>query len=424
MTKGKMTERSVVIVGSGIVGLSVLYRLIEEIEAKPSSKTHYKIDVVTGIDKKILSQGKNADVIFDQEITSVYAGAHQRPFPTDYENGDEKLTYQRRESLYTKETFKYILNKLQHNQYWRDSSFDTTIRLCRGYDLIKTANEAYQNFNDGYNESNLINLNKNDKSLDEYIVPKVVQNSLDMICSYDTYVVNPPRFLRFLYNYCTNKSENVENIDLTFHFNKKLEYLEDAIDFSPHAKPLIINCTGNGTIPWNKESSVENTYIPIRGQTVLISVPDTEEYQKFAENTMTFQDGSKWLFVINRPLPKTHKDVGKRLFFIIGGTKQSNSYNKNISNEDLNYVLANAKIIYPNLFKDGDWQLERVNVGFRPGSTVGSVVNLEHKARLDKKTYFSVVNCYGFAGYGVECSFGAANHVLALINRAFREANL
>lgn len=116
MTKGKVTGRSVVIVGSGIVGLSVLYRLIEEIEAKPSSNIHYNINVVTGIDKKILCQGNNADVIFDQEIASVYAGAHQRPFPTDYENGDEKLTYQRRESLYTKETFKYILNKLQHNE--------------------------------------------------------------------------------------------------------------------------------------------------------------------------------------------------------------------------------------------------------------------------------------------------------------------
>lgn len=424
MTKFKVTERSVVIVGSGIVGLSVLYRLIEEIEAKPSSNIHYNINVVTGIDKKILCQGNNADVIFDQEIASVYAGAHQRPFPTDYESGDEKLTYQRRESLYTKETFEYILNKLQHNESWKDITFDTTIKLCRGYDLIKTANESYKKFNDGYNENNLKNFIKNDKSLDESIVPKAIQNKLEMICSYDTYVVNTPRFLRFLYNYCTNKSKKIANIDLAFYFNQKIEYLEDAIDFSPYVKPLIINCTGKGTTPWNKESTSRSTYIPIRGQTVLISVPDTDEYQKFAENTVTFQDGSKWSFVINRPLPKTHKNFGKRLYFIIGGTKQSNSYNKNISDEDLNYVLGNAKLIYPNLFKDGEWQLERVNVGFRPGSTVGSVVNLEHKSRLDKKTYYSVVNCYGFAGYGVECSFGAANHVLALINRAFREANL
>lgn len=424
MIRDKVIERSVVIVGSGIVGLSVLCRLIEEIKAKTASNIHYNINVVTGIDKEILCRGNNADVIFDQDIASVYAGAHQRPFPTDYVNGDEKLSYQRRESLYTEETFEYILNKLNHDECWKDSNFDTTIRFCRGYDLIKTSNEAYQNFNDGYNENNLKNFVKNDKNLDESIVPGDVQNSLDMICSYDTYVVNTPRFLRFLYNYCTNKSAKVDNIDLAFYFNQKLEYLEDAINFGSHVKPLIINCTGKGNIPWNEESTVKNTYLPIRGQTVLISVPDTDEYQKFAKNTVTFQDGSMWSFVINRSLPKTHINFGKRLYFIIGGTKQSNSYNKNISDEDLSDVLGNAKVVYPNLFKDGEWQLERVNVGFRPGSTVGSVVNIEHKTSLNKRTYYTVVNCYGFAGYGVECSFGAANHVLALINRAFREANL
>ncbi|KAL6935386.1 uncharacterized protein HGUI_00175 [Hanseniaspora guilliermondii] len=424
MTKDKVTERSVVIVGSGIIGLSVLYRLIEEIESKPLSNIHYSINVVTTIDKELLCHYNTADVIFDQEIASVYAGAHQRPFPTEYINGDKKITYQRRESLYTKETFEYILDKLQHNKDWKNFTYDTTIQLCRGYDLIKKASEAYQNFNDGYNESNLKNFIKDDNSLDESIVPKLIQNSLDMICSYDTYVVNTPRFLRFLYNYCCSRSKTISNIDLAFHFNQEIKYLENAVDFSLNVKPLIVNCTGKGTIQWNKEATLCSTYLPIRGQTLLISVPDNVVYRKFAKNTVTFQDGGKWSFVINRPLPKAHKNFGKKLYFIIGGTKQSNSLDKNISNEDLNYVLNNAKMIYPKLFKDGEWQLERVNVGFRPGSKIGSVVNLEHKARIDKKTYYPVINCYGFAGYGVECSFGAANHVLALINRAFREANL
>lgn len=418
--------KPIIIVGSGIIGLSVLYRLLEDIDQKNSTNVAYNIQVITSIDEKVLASNNTTDeVLFDQDIASVYAGAHQRPFPTEYTNGDERLTYQRRESLYTKETFNYFLNKLKKSKQWDYDSFDTSIKLCRGYDLIQSANKAYWSLNDGYNSHNLVNFIKHDQALDDSIVPKSIQENLDMICSYDTYVVNTPRFLRFLYKSCISKSKSLPNTKLTFHFNQKVRFLEDVTTFSSDPRLLIVNCSGKGNIPWNKnDATIESNYVPIRGQTLLISVPNTPVYQKYAENTVTYQNGSKWSFIIHRPLPKAHKDFKKRLYFIIGGTKQYGSYDKNISNDDLTYVLNNAKEIFPNLFVDGEWILERVNVGFRPGSKTGSVVNIEHKASFNKTNYYPVVNCYGFAGYGVECSFGAAGHALSLMRRAFREANL
>lgn len=426
MSQNSLTTRSIIIIGSGIIGLSVLCRLIEDIEKKKSTSICYKIHVVTRIDKKILSlKGDLDNVIFDQDLASVYAGAHQRPFPTEYASGNEKLTYQRRESLYTKETFDYFLNKLKNSKEWSYDDYETTIKFCRGYDLIDSSIEAYKNLNDGYNSNNLVNFTEQDKTLSELVVPSCIQEKLDMISSYDTYVVNTPRFMRFLYRSCCEKSDAISNIDLQFHFNHNVNFMEDVVSLSSTPKPVIINCSGKGELLWNSSNdSVVTSYFPIRGQTLLVSVPNTPKYQKFAENTITYQNGSKWSFVIQRPIPKKNKNFKKRLYFIIGGTKQIDCYDKNISNADINYVLNNAKEIFPNLFTDGDWILERVNVGFRPGSKVGSVVNLEHKASFHLKTYYPIINCYGFGGYGVECSFGAANHVMMLLNRAFREANL
>ncbi|XBW38278.1 hypothetical protein QEN19_003867 [Hanseniaspora menglaensis] len=419
-----MQEREIVVVGAGVIGLSVAYRLLEDISNTKSGIKYY----ITLISDKGPSTDFNGNK-YSPDYTSFFAGAHQRPFPSDYTN-EEKLTFQRRESIYTSDTFKYFCKKK-----W---NLDTasTIKFVKGYDCITNPSNEYKNFNDGYEQKTLKNFKKYD-TLDPDLIPINEQNKCKMINSYDTYVLNTPIYLSFLLNECVKlANNNLKKICFKHSFNVKIHSLNESITYKQSVdKPVIVNCSGTG-LQWCSNKN-DADYFPVRGQTLLISVPKPSKSEnffffsrksgslsavsKFETATITHQAGSEWSFVIQRPLPKSHPDFNKKLHFIIGGTKQENSFVQEESQSDTIKLIANGKTIFPKLF-EMDWKIERVNVGLRPGRKGGSDVSLNHKVYEDK--YFPIVNVFGFGGYGVECSMGAAEHALQLIKRGFKESLL
>lgn len=454
-------EREVVVVGAGVIGLSSVYRLLEDISTYDNSNIKYYITLLAAKGPDLNS----TDISYSPQYTSFFAGAHQRPFPNDYSD-DEKLTFQRRESIYTSDTFSFFAARK-----WNHDT-ESTIKFTRGYDCIVGPSKEYANFNDGYNNQSLKNFCSNDR-IDPDLVPVSEQAACDMICSYDTYVVNTPVYLTFLLKKCIELSRKAgTNVEFKYDFNVKLHCLRDAIIHTQTAnKPLIVNCTGAG-LQWASSKPDEN-YFPIRGQTLLISVPkqasagkengskenrskedaskeneskegaskengskesankqaanvesanvETALAAKFETSTITHQKGNTWTFLIQRPLPESHPEYASKLYFIVGGTKQANSTVVTASESDTATLLQNGKQIFPNLFKQ-KWKLERTNVGFRPARKGGSDVSLVH--RVWQEEPFAVVNAIGFAGYGVECSMGAAQHVVSLVKRGFRESLL
>ncbi|KAL6927414.1 hypothetical protein ACO0SA_003712 [Hanseniaspora valbyensis] len=436
-----ITEREIIIVGAGVIGLSSLYRLLEDINnSSDKNNIKYYINIIA---KNGPSLDIN-DIKYAPDYTSFFAGAHQRPFPSDYSDND-KLTFQRRESIYTSETFNFFINR-----GWNLIN-ESTIKFVRGYDCIESPPPEYANFNDGYNNGNLKNFTINDK-IDPDLIPLKEQDKCKMINSYDTYVVNTPLYLSFLFKKCIELSKkSKQKIQFNYNFDINISCLKDAIIFGAQSpnKPVIINCTGRG-LQW-ETSAPDKDYCPIRGQTLLISVPKPETsskgsylssffkskenenisnnniVSKFESATITHQSSpeiGEWTFYIQRPLPKSHPDYNSKLYFIIGGTKNLNSNFEEISEKDTQKLLQNGQRMFPNLFANNDWKLERINVGFRPArkNNKGSEVSLCHKVYNGEP--FAIINAYGFAGYGVECSMGAAAHVISLLKRGFRESLL
>lgn len=407
-------EREIIIVGAGVIGLSVLYRLLDDIK---NTSTKYYITVIS-------NHGPSLDgmtVTYSPHYVSFFAGAHQRPFPSDYKD-DSKLTFQRRESLYTLDTFNFFIQKK-----WNLKK-ESTIKFVRGYDCLIEPDESYSHFNDGYNSANMKNFVVND-TIDPELIPLEEQANCKLITSYDTYVVNTPLYLSFLLRECCKIAQSSRNIHFKYDFDIKLSSLSEAIIYaqSPN-KPLLVNCSGVG-LQWASKNP-DKDYFPIRGQTLLISIPKPQQTSffsspkplvKFESSTVTHQSGNTWTFVIQRPLPPSHPDFAEKLYFIVGGTKQPLSTSLSVSEFDTATLLKNSQQIYPTLFQKG-WKLERENVGLRPALKGGSRVSLQHY--VCKGEPFACVNAFGFAGYGVETSMGAAFHALSLIKRGFREGML
>lgn len=64
---------------------------------------------------------------------------------------------------------------------------------------------------------------------------------------------------------------------------------------------------------------------------------------------------------------------------------------------------------FPELFINGQLDIHRINVGFRPARTGGVSINKYKAGDL------VVVNCYGFAGSGMKMSWGGAQRAISLL---------
>lgn len=323
-----------------------------------------------GYKVKIIAKHLPTDPL-NSQYTSQWAGAHFRPYPSKSDKDYEESKLARR----TLKRFKRVAVE----EPW------SSIKFIEGIDYLETQG-LYGVKSRGYFEE-LTNM----KEISKDKLPKNVSFG----AKYDTWIVNSPLYIQYLQR------------KLTFEYGVQFERqeigsLKQVSQSNPGA--IIVNATGLG-VQYN--GGLDPNSFVIRGQTLLVRAPKGNPYEN---KTITHQssDGS-WTFLIPRPL-----DGG----LIIGGTKQVDDYQTTPKIEDTKAITSRAKVLFPEVFIDGELDIRNINVGFRPARKGGIRIESE---RIDNQ---QIVHVYGFGGMGYETSWGAAEEVLKLVKSLSRDSKL
>lgn len=362
---------NVVVAGAGVIGLTIAWQLLLDIQNGSYSSLR---------SLSIVARNFPKDEPLTHEYTSPWAGAHFRPFPHRPETYDSDL----RESGYTRVTYKFF-------QEYAKQHPESTIEFMKGYDWLQEPTTEYLNLGPGYTRDSLVDL--------VYPCKDAVPGGVKYACEYVTWCLNAPEYLKFLQGQIQQLCLRL-NIPLEFR-RCTLASLSDIKKLFPNIT-VLFNATGTGV---SYEGGYDPLSFPIRGQTLLLNVPKPKTI-RYAKATVTHQgEDGLWTFVIKRPAVKGDPQ------YILGGTKQPGDDLVVPREEDTQEILARARILYPDLmFPDGSFDVVRTNVGFRPARTGGSRVELETVPGEP----FKIVHAYGFGGMGYEASVGAAQHAIDL----------
>ncbi|OBA24319.1 FAD dependent oxidoreductase [Metschnikowia bicuspidata var. bicuspidata NRRL YB-4993] len=349
----------VIIVGAGVVGLSTALAIAEE-----STRDH-SITVASEHSPEVNP--------YSPHYTSSWAGAHFRPFPS-------KDRHELKDYPLARTTL------LKFKDLSRDHP-ESSIEFVKGVEYFETPDSKYKSFAEGWRESV-----ENFRVLDQSEIPEGCVLGVE----YDTFVVNAPLYLQFLYR--TLKFKHGVNFVLA-----KLSSLEEITKLHgvEGRKPVIINCTGQG-LQWG--GGYDKDCFSIRGQTLLINAPNIPKNTKF---TVTHQlNDGLWTFYIPRPL---YGGV------ILGGTKQPHDTYPEPRDEETEALKQRGARLFPELMRtdaSGNkfFDVVRVNVGFRPARKGGVNISESHHDG------YRVINGYGCGGSGYEFSWGVAMRVVHLLD--------
>lgn len=347
----------VVVVGAGVIGLSAAYILAQK---------NYNVVVI--------SEHLPNDSYKAPEYTSLWAGAHFRPFPSNSESDV-------RESNYTRQTLKFF-KKLSKDHP------ESTIEFVKGSDWVEAPSDGYKNLDFNYY-----------KDMDDFKVvtgDSSLPKGVNFAASYTTWVINAPLYLQFLFTQLRDR------LGVVF-IQRRLNSLKEVEQLSAGAN-YIVNATAYGL---QYESGYDSLTYPIRGQILLLKIPSDNRYRN---ETVTHQgaDGN-WTYVINRPF-----DGG----CVLGGTKQIGDWDSVPREAEVNAIKDRARTLFPELFvketESGERDLEIIKsyVGFRPARKGGSRVEIE---KIGSKT---IAHAYGIGGMGYESSYGMALHAIELLENA------
>ncbi len=148
----------------------------------------------------------------------------------------------------------------------------------------------------------------------------------------------------------------------------------------PETDDLVVNCAGLGSRLLAGDTGVR----PVRGQVVLVDGVDIDQW---------------WLDAAGPTYVVPRRDT-----VVVGGTDEHDDWSRTPSPETAASILRRATRLVPAL---GGARVVSHRVGLRP---VRSGVRLEAVGR--------VIHCYGHGGAGVTVSWGCADEVVGLADRA------
>ncbi|ODQ78348.1 hypothetical protein BABINDRAFT_162986 [Babjeviella inositovora NRRL Y-12698] len=371
MSSHSQAKPTVVVVGAGVIGLTCALEIANAI----GSTTHIAV-VASHLPTKDLG---------NPHYTSPWAGAHFRPFPNI--PGNDYLEFEWPLTRATQARFRHLA---EHHP-------ESSVKFMQGVEIMENPLPEYTSLGRGYTEelSNFRVLKSDTVSYDysnkEIAISKEVIERARLVTLYDTWTLNSPKYLQYLY-------QELVLLGVTF-VRQTLLSLSAARELFPYVKHLV-NCSGNGLL---YNGGFDPLCYPIRGQTLLLR-PTEEELKPYVNQTITHQscDG-KWTFIIPRPL-----NGG----LILGGTKQVDDSTPIPKMGDTAQLLQGAHDIFP-LLKATEAQIERINVGFRPARKTGFRLETEEEDGV------TVIHAYGAGGMGFELSYGVAEEVRRVLVRDF-----
>lgn len=164
---------------------------------------------------------------------------------------------------------------------------------------------------------------------------------------------------------------------------KEVSTINEALEDSP----IVVNCTGLGS----RKLFSDQTIFPVRGQTVKIKPNGFDK-------VIADDEGPNNLALI---IPRI-SDI------VLGGTTQENDWNTEIDPEDTKEIVRKVSSMYPQ-FKDAE--IISASVGLRP---VRPEIRLEAEDFSGK----TVIHNYGHGGAGFTLSWGCAQDVVNLVDKA------
>lgn len=355
--------QDIIIVGAGVIGLSLALAICENIK---------------DVRLTVVAEHHPDSQPYLSQYTSPWAGAHFRPFPL-------KNEAELREYPLTRKTWQRMKRFAAENP-------ESSVRLAQGVEYVEE-NELYETLGRGYTEEI-----ENFKVLGKEEVPQ----GFAFGALYDTFVLSAPHYIEFLYR----KLRAEYGVGFV---KKRLDRLSEAVVYSESSNCIVVNCSGTG-LQW--DGGYDTTCFPIRGQTLLVNLAHDNA---LAEKTITIQHKlGDWTFCINRPL-----NGG----VIIGGTKQINDTDGSVREEDSRAIKERAARFFPELMrhdKNGNayFDVIKTNVGFRPARKMGVNLAVEQKAGT------TINNAYGAAGSGFELSYGLGLEVVEKVRQAQRPSRL
>ena len=312
-----MPRGAVIVIGAGVIGLSVAYRVLTD---DPS----IHVAVIASELPSDPSARNTAD------YASMWAGAHHRPIP----GAAPQLKDEAAMALDTAAVMKSLA---------RETS-QCGVQVIPAVEYVERPTEAELSL-----EPDVPYVWEGD---DFRVLPRdKLPRGVEWGCAYETYCVNP-------HVYCGWFLKEIRRMGAQV-VRHRLSSVKDAFKLSRQlgsSKPtVVVNCSGRG-IDFDSKVGI------IRGQTILV------RQQRHQTVTRQCADGS-WAFLIPRPA-----NGGT----IVGGTKEPGDWEAGARTTTQERLLATAATLFPDFVSNPNaFDVIGVNVGRRPSREGGMRIETE-----------------------------------------------
>ncbi|GAW09542.1 d-amino-acid oxidase [Lentinula edodes] len=436
-SENKSNIKHVVVLGAGVVGLTTAITILE---SNSKRNLNYRVTILASqlhTDPKSIA------------YTSHWAGAHH----VSHSTGTGVSAPDANSSTYTTEHPEQLtIDQETFRVMWDLSSKESDAEKC----FMRIEQVEY------YHEEIPIDENTGERKhhLGWYpdfkiLSPSTLESSPLSLAdlsvhsgvSFNTLTIDPPVYLRYLYDRFIQKGGKVVKgrVDDIKDIKGVQRVLREAIESSDDTPPPIdalINCTGLGslTLPGVKDEAM----YPLRGQTVLMRTPWVNFGRTLSKKG---KDGKEdlWTYII----PRRSGDV------IIGGTKSPNDFFPTPRPETTLDILRRGVRLCPELLHpppptastDGTYTtitpitltpdaldnlsdtdflnlvepfIIEAGCGFRPARKGGLRLEVEWivQSETGSAPQIPLVHNYGHAGSGFQSSWGSATRAMSLLEGA------
>ncbi|KAJ5963010.1 hypothetical protein N7501_007951 [Penicillium viridicatum] len=206
--------------------------------------------------------------------------------------------------------------------------------------------------------------------------------------AYETLVTDPTRHMPYL-------KKQVESLGGRF-IRQRVESLQELYEMFPESR-VFINASGWGSKTLTDVQD-DNCFLE-RGQNVFLATDQC--------NTLHFRNGMEYTYVIPRPLSNG---------VVLGGVKQQGNLSPEVDMDIARDEIARAHRLAPEIVPEQP-AADKVGyiIGIRPSRKGGFRLESERKGNR------VVLSAYGFGGGGYAFSYGIADALVKMVERAERE---
>ncbi|KXG51583.1 D-amino-acid oxidase [Penicillium griseofulvum] len=354
-----MGQDHVIIVGAGVIGLSIAVKLSK----------HMKVTII--------ARELPGDVGID--YASPWAGAHFRPTPA-------KTDEERKEQAWMRHSYQEF-EKIAKNHPEAGVDFIPAVEYFDTTDATSFLNEE-----NGYTTWPDFHI------IDPAQYPSQYP-SIQLGVTYRCWVLNSPVYLKWLQTRAEAQGTGFIRAHLTDLEQAVSVYLETkSQDESDHVS-AVVDASGRG---FNDPES-----FPSRGQFIIVS--------NHCEKTIShhWSDGSSTV-IIPRPLGGGT---------VIGGTKEPNNWSEDIDDASTKDVLKRVRDLCPEMIDEqadelastNGFDVKQVYVARRPMRRGGLNLVLGSSVALNDG-HVPVISCYGAGASGYKISWGVAEKVAEFLS--------